>query len=86
LGYTPYLQSHFYIPSEVKTLLAPNELAEEVTFDSSNKFDIDFLNTSSERDTNVAISNIYTASRELPDNISSSDLGQGLSDQRHDST
>ncbi|KAJ5480496.1 hypothetical protein N7530_006005, partial [Penicillium desertorum] len=63
--------------NEVETLLASNKLAEEVTIDSSNKFDIDFLNTSSERDVNVAILNIYTASRELLDNISSSDLGQG---------
>jgi hypothetical protein len=46
-----------------------------VTINSSNEFDIDFLNASSERDINVAILNIYTASRELPDNISSSDLG-----------
>jgi hypothetical protein len=45
---------------------------------------MDFLNASSERDANVAISNIHTASRELPDDVSSSDSGQGLSDQRHD--
>ncbi|KZN94242.1 hypothetical protein EN45_044320 [Penicillium chrysogenum] len=83
-GHAPYLQSHFHAPSEVETLLAPNELAEEVTIDSSNEFDMDFLNASSGRDANVAISNIHTASRELPGDVSSSDLGQGLSDQRHD--
>ena len=48
---------------------------EEVTINGSNEFNMDFLNISSGRDTNVAISNIHTASRELPDNVSSSDLG-----------
>ncbi|KAJ5367845.1 hypothetical protein N7541_001786 [Penicillium brevicompactum] len=83
-GHAPYLESHFHASSEVETFLAPNELAEEVTIDSSNEFDMDFLNASSGRDANVAISNIHTASRELPDDVSSSDLGQGLSDQHHD--
>ncbi|KAJ5203018.1 hypothetical protein N7449_005097, partial [Penicillium cf. viridicatum] len=64
--------------NKVEILLAPNELTEEVTINSSNKFNIDFLNTSSERDINVTILNIYTASRELPDNISSSNLGYYL--------
>ncbi|CDM32422.1 unnamed protein product [Penicillium roqueforti FM164] len=36
---------------------------------------MDFLSTSLGRDTNVAISNIYIASRELLNDISSSDLG-----------
>ncbi|CRL28795.1 unnamed protein product [Penicillium camemberti] len=81
-GHAPYLQSHFHAPSEVETTLAPNEFAEEVTIDSSNEFDMDFLSASLGRDTNVAISNIHTASRELPNDVSSSDLGQG-SDQRH---
>ncbi|KAJ5462482.1 hypothetical protein N7530_010687, partial [Penicillium desertorum] len=58
-----------------KTLLAPNKLTEEVTINYSNKFNIDFLNTSLGRDINITILNIYTASRELPDNISSSGLG-----------
>lgn len=57
-----------------------------MAIDFSNEFDMDFLNAFSGKDANVAISNIYTASRELLDNISSSDLWQGLSDQRHDST
>ncbi|EKV15763.1 hypothetical protein PDIG_13060 [Penicillium digitatum PHI26] len=83
-GHAPYLQSHFHASSEADTLLAPNELAEEVTIDSSNEFDMDFLNAFSERDASVAISNIRTATRELPDDVSSSDVGQGLSDQRHD--
>lgn len=84
-GHAPYLQSHFHAPSEVETTLAPNEFAEEVTIDSSNEFDMDFLSASLGRDTNVAISNIHTASRELPNDVSSSDLGQG-SDQRHNGT
>ncbi|KGO76320.1 hypothetical protein PITC_018430 [Penicillium italicum] len=83
-GHAPYLQSQLHASSEVETLLAPNELAEEVTIDSSNEFDMDFLNASSGRDANVAISNIHTASRELPDDVSSSALGQGLSGQHHD--
>ncbi|KAJ5458834.1 hypothetical protein N7530_010778 [Penicillium desertorum] len=82
-GHVPYFQSLFHASSEVETLLAPNELAEEVTIDCSNEFDMDFLNASSGRDANVAISNIHTASRELPDDVSSSDLGQGLYEQRH---
>ncbi|KAJ5922230.1 hypothetical protein N7516_009933, partial [Penicillium verrucosum] len=61
-----------------ETLLAPNELIEKVTINYSNKFNIDFLNTSSGRDINVIISNIYIASRELPDNISNSSLGYYL--------
>lgn len=85
-GHAPYLQSHFHASSEVDTLLAPNELAEEVIIDSSNVFDMGFLNASSGRDPNVAISNLHTASRELPDDVSSSDLGQGLSNQHHDGT
>ncbi|CDM37292.1 Homeodomain-like [Penicillium roqueforti FM164] len=83
-GHAPYFQSHFHASSEDETLLAPNELAEEVTIDCSNEFDMDFLNASSGRDANVAVSNIHTASRELPDDVSSSGLGQGLYDQRHD--
>jgi hypothetical protein len=85
-GHAPYLQSHFHAPSEVETLLAPNEFAEEVTIDSSNEFEMDFLSASLGRDTNATKSNIHTASRELPDDVSSSDLGQGLSDQRHNGT
>lgn len=85
-GHAPYLQSHFHAPSEVETLLAPNELAEEVTIDSSNEFDMDLLSVSSGRDANVAISNMHTASRELPDDVSISDLRQVLSDQHHNGT
>ena len=51
-----------------------------MTIDYSNEFDMDFLNASSGRDANVAVLNIYTASRELPDDVSSSGLGQGLYD------
>jgi hypothetical protein len=76
-----YLQSQFHESSEVETLLAPNELAEEVTVDYSNEFDMNFLNASSGRDTNVAISIMHTASRELPDDVSSIVLGQDLYDQ-----
>ncbi|CAG8262520.1 unnamed protein product [Penicillium salamii] len=83
-GHAPYLQSHFNASSEVEMLLASSELAEEVTIDSSNEFDMDFLNASSGIDANFAISNIHTASREFPDGVSSSDLGQGLFNQRHD--
>ncbi|KAJ5437603.1 hypothetical protein N7445_006147, partial [Penicillium cf. griseofulvum] len=52
----------FRVPSsyDLETFLAPNELTEEVTIDSSNVFDTDFLNASSGRDINVAILNIYT--------------------------
>ncbi|CAG8902812.1 unnamed protein product [Penicillium egyptiacum] len=82
-GHAPHLQSQFHPSSEVETLLSPAELAKEVTVDS-NEFDMDFLNTSLGRDTNVAISNIHTASRELPDDVSSSDPGQRLYDQHFD--
>lgn len=80
-GHAPYLQSQFHESSEVETLLAPNELAEEVTVDCSNEFDMNFLNASSGRDANVAVSNMHTASRELPDDVSSIVLGQDLYDQ-----
>jgi hypothetical protein len=45
-----------------------------VTINSSNKFNIDFLNTTLGRDINITILNIYIASRELLDNISSINL------------
>jgi hypothetical protein len=85
-GHTPYLESHFHASSEVETLLAANELAEEVTIDCSNELDMNSLNVSSRRDANVAVSNVHTASRDLPDDVSNSDLGLGLYDQRHNGT
>ena len=58
----------------------------QVTIDCSNELDMDFLNASSERDAKVAVSIVHTASRVLPDDVSNSDLGLGLYDQRHDGT
>jgi hypothetical protein len=79
-GHTPHFQGSFNASDEVETSLAPIELLDEVTLNCSNGFDMDFFNASSGRDATVAVSNVNTASRDLPENVSSNDSGLSLYD------
>lgn len=82
-GHTPYLQSHFHSSGEPEMSLAPHELAEEVAIDCSNEFDIDFLNSNSGSDANLAV---CSTNRDVGDDISGSGSGLGRYDQYPDGT
>lgn len=85
-GHTPYLQSHSHSSRETKTLLALNELAEEVAIDCSDEFDMDLLNANSGRDANVAVSSVCPTNRDLGDDVSCTGLGLGQYNKCHDGT